>query len=108
MFRKLVLVGMLLGVSPAWSSVTLMGNLTCGRWVENRKEDGFPSALSTAWLAGYVSGLAAVSGSHFLRVTDSESMHLWTDKYCHENPLDSVADAANALMFELIARMPKK
>jgi hypothetical protein len=50
---------------------------------------------------GWVSaaGYYAVQGE--LRDTDANSVAAWVDKYCRENPLNKVKDAAKSLIDEL-------
>jgi ElaB/YqjD/DUF883 family membrane-anchored ribosome-binding protein len=49
------------------------------------------------WLSA--AGYYNVHGS--LRVTDADAVAAWMDKYCRENPLNSIGDAAASLVDEL-------
>lgn len=78
-------------------AVTTIGKYDCGQW--------FTSSTAKNWLAGYISGLNT-SGIYpkkdpLLKLNSSAQLNLWMDNYCNANPLDTVADGANALFREL-------
>ncbi|MFT5717703.1 MAG: hypothetical protein ACI9T7_001899 [Oleiphilaceae bacterium] len=77
----------------------LVGNGSCGQWVETRKNS--LSNQTEAWLAGYLTCLVSGTGYDVLVSRDAASMYLWMDKYCAENPLNQVALGANDLFSEL-------
>jgi hypothetical protein len=78
--------------------IDIKGN-SCGKWVETRKNNS--SSQREAWIAGYLSGVAYESENNVFVSIDAESIYLWTDKYCAENPLNEVAVAAYNLFLEL-------
>src|ERR1051325_3398248 len=59
-----------------------------------------------AWVAGFVSGAGYGYSMHGARLadTDFDGASKWIDKYCADHPLDELADAAVALVQELIQR----
>lgn len=75
---------------------------SCGVWAKERgdKTDGYQKA----WLIGYLSGLSAATGVEFWRKDghslDNESVFLWMDKYCRENPLKLISNGARELFIE--------
>ena len=81
---------------------TVRGTMSCGVWVKDRQEKGWPMTANIAWLVGYLSGLASGSAKDILRTTDGESVLLWVDNYCQKNPLKDVDDAGFDLFLELI------
>ena len=89
------------GVSMA---VTTMGAYPCGKWVKDRSNHDWAALADESKLAGYLSGIASASRKDFLRNTDSDSLFLWVDNYCQENPLDNLYDAGNKLSRELIRK----
>ena len=99
---------MLLTATLNAHAVTTMGDRSCGNWIKS-KEDKQQSngtqwmleATNHTWLAGYLSGLSVAMNKDFLKTVDGDSIFLWVDNYCRENPLKTVADAAMNLMFEL-------
>ena len=56
------------------------------------------------WFLGFVSGLAVGSDKDFLRLTDTESIYLWVDRYCAQQPLDSLSVAGIQLKRALTKR----
>lgn len=75
--------------------------LSCGKWLEVRKQSNQKSWDAESWLTGYVSGLAVGSKRDFLRRTDEASILYWIDKYCRESPLSSPTAAVKALSDEI-------
>lgn len=80
------------------------GGQSCGLWLEERKSDDRGNLYTRAWLAGYVTGvILALSGddSEKYRKTDLSSMVAFIDKWCRENPLETVHEGANNLVWNL-------
>ena len=82
------------------------GVSTCGAWVANRKtsRSSLASAWAEFWLLGYLSRASFQHQGDILGGTDSQGLFAWVDKYCAENPLDLVVDAADQLEAELAAK----
>lgn len=80
------------------------GARSCGDWVMARKENNSWDAFSMkGWIAGYFTafdmqteGVYSILGS-----TGDESVYLWMDKYCQENPLKNMGVAMEQLTSEL-------
>ena len=83
-------------------AVSIRGGASCGVWIKERQEKGWPLVAKQNWLMGYLSGLAVENGKDFLRTTDAESIFLWVDNYCRANPLKDIDDAGFDLSRELI------
>jgi hypothetical protein len=90
-----LVVAAVMGVGLAHAQVSVRGAQSCGVWAKDR------GVHEKAWLVGYLSGVAMVTNRNFVEGTDSNSMYLWMDKYCRENPLKDMADGAYALYQEL-------
>lgn len=72
------------------------GVMSCGQWLDFRKEDGRQSGYAQAWVLGFVSGYGYTS-ANTLKATDNSAMNHWIDGYCEENPLDTLAKAVAQL-----------
>ena len=85
-----------------------VGSFSCGKWsqVQNAsppiREDADIMIALHMWLSGFVSG-AGWSGMKMPK-SDHNAFEGFIDKYCQENPLDDVSDAAAALVLELTKR----
>ena len=53
------------------------------------------------WIGGFVSGFG-YSGAAEIKETDAAAMRAFVDKWCAENPLQDLNDAAAALVDALI------
>ena len=87
-------------------TVTVLGPIenSCADWVTAR--DGKNSQAYEFWLTGYMSG-RNMSNDHsndFLRGIKANSLDLWMDKYCRENPLKTILDGASQLGLELAGK----
>jgi hypothetical protein len=83
------------------AQVTVRGSPSCGTWVKDREAGGSPRLINLAWVVGYISGRAVESNKNVIRGTDNDSISLWLDNYCRNNPLKSVDDGADDLFVEL-------
>ncbi len=88
--------------------VTVKGMKSCGAWVKDRAGQPAPSPnaiADSAWLTGYLSGVAVARNMDFLKGVDDNVIKLWMDNYCGRRPSDLMGDAADALSVELKNRM---
>jgi hypothetical protein len=84
--------------------VTELGMTSCGNWVKDKVENPASRIQAESWLAGYISGAnvwKADGNLDILAKTNAESIHLWMDNYCKDNPSKYVNDGAYDLIFEL-------
>ena len=80
------------------------GDIPCGAWVKGRKEEGsWPELVYISWITGYITAynqqtpdVYSIRGS-----TGMESVYLWMDKYCQENPLGSLSSGMVLVTIEL-------
>ena len=106
MKKTFFLIILQLLVSSAFA-VTVMGNRSCGNWIEGRQTGGISDVAASAWLVGYLSGLAVESNKDILASADGPSLFLWMDKYCRENALDRLEKAGYILSIELAGKIRK-
>lgn len=85
-----------------------VGVKSCGVYVKNRQSD--PNKMEyhlgnlaiTAWIAGYITSVNYIKpGKEDFFAKDLESMLLYIDKYCRDNPLKNMHQALRALFFDL-------
>ncbi len=79
---------------------------SCGTFVRDYTRGGSLRYQSQAWVNGYVSAYnRLMSDTRDIRGgTDMESMMLWLNNYCREQPLKSLDDAMEVLTKELFPR----
>jgi hypothetical protein len=107
-FLRLWLIAFAIGFSTTSNAVTVKGMKSCGAWVKDRAEQPAPSLstmVDSAWLDGYLSGVAVARNIDFLKGVDENTIKLWMDNYCSSHPLDLIGYAADALSIELKKRM---
>jgi len=111
------LCAVLLTFTLAWSGAafaevngnfTALGPKSCGVYVKNRQAD--PNTHDTAvvnlaitgWIAGWITSVNYLTPGkvHFFD-TDQESIFLYIDKYCRDNPLKNMHQALIALFYDL-------
>jgi hypothetical protein len=86
---------------------------SCSSWSQERASNK-PSQAVEGWVLGFVSGRNRYGpGDGLLGAeTNSTSLVAWIDRYCAQNPLDTVTKAAMELVKELERRKmeqrPKK
>jgi len=81
----------------------LIGRISCGDWVKDRKEESWALTANSSWLSGYITAynIRTPDVYNILGSTDMESVRLWMDKYCQENPLSKLVDGMSVLTNEL-------
>jgi hypothetical protein len=73
------------------------GNLSCGRWLTDRRSDQATSLSDISWVLGWLSAAGYYDARGALRDTDANAVDAWVDKYCREHPLNDIQDAAVSL-----------
>ena len=103
------LAGCLLSFNLFASAVEIRGSRSCSKWIEEKlatnsthEMNKIPILITRSWFLGYLSGRADESGKNFLKGTDSESIFLWLDNYCHANPNQTLDSGGTALARELM------
>ena len=83
------------------------GARTCGSWLEERKQGHYFEKLS--WMQGFISAFnvyvytehGGKNPNGIFGATDADSLTAWMDKYCRENPLETVFSGTLVLIDEL-------
>lgn len=85
------------------------GATTCGLWLSDRSAGRGEYTPQLNWVLGYIS-----SYNHFVYrgknkngvfgSVDPDAIAAWLDRFCKENPLDTVFVGTNSLVDELKAR----
>ena len=91
---------------PHRADVMGPGTISCGKWIEQRREAGVVMYGSEDWVLGFLSSYNQYSSTDG-RLTadiDSEGAMTWLDNYCQAHPLDKLITATTALVAELEAR----
>ena len=91
------------------SAVEIKGERSCSKWFEEKRVaksvkemNKVPVLISRSWFLGYLSGRAEASGRNFLKGTDTDSIFLWLDNYCRDNPQMNLDKAGIELARELM------
>ncbi|AUO22502.1 hypothetical protein [Pseudomonas sp. NC02] len=80
-------------------AISGIGASSCGKFMKPPKgQKEFSDALTVTWLQGYLSGTNTqryIESQKAMKVQpDSESMTAFVEKFCRDNPLKTVYDAA--------------
>jgi hypothetical protein len=80
-----------------------VGNMSCGEYLQTRSRPSVAQdAIFASWVWGYMAGFNMESKQPTSRSTpDQASTLAYVDKYCRDNPLESVIGATNALILDL-------
>src|SRR5882672_3327042 len=122
---RIIAALMLLLATPAkadYYTIHGVGNQTCNKFVvawQNQNIDPTTYWHLNGWLEGYVSSVNKSASDDklytgvdiklgpYTNITGTYSMNdvnAWVRNWCVQHPLDKFADAANAVVFELIKR----
>ena len=81
----------------------------CSDWTRSRTSTESRTATAKSymvnsenWVGGYLSGVSSSNGINFLRNADSEAIFSEIDIQCRLKPSQSVADAADSIVKELL------
>ena len=111
--EKLILITALALVSTGalgdWA-IKGEGNFNCPEYVSAKQSNGAKMYSSITWVQGFITGVnyqraqAKDPQSFIGQDFPPASMVRWIENYCRANPQDYLADAAEALVTELIDR----
>ncbi|MGH6869949.1 MAG: hypothetical protein ACREHE_00455 [Rhizomicrobium sp.] len=83
-----------------------VGNRSCGAWLSDRRDKGWPALVELSWVEGFVTAMdnnsPKINGA--AHATDSDGIAAWIDNYCPAHPLNSISTAAEALTLEMASR----
>jgi len=76
---------------------------SCGQWAKYREEGGWRYTATQGWIMGYISAYNEKKSDVYdiLGKNDPDSIWLWMNKYCQENPLSDVPEGMMILTDEL-------
>ena len=82
------------------------GTISCGKWLENRREKPTLASSSDSWVNGYLTGLqdGARVGLTDNQAGDLEGRSAWIDQYCQGHPIDGLKKASYQLYEALRAK----
>lgn len=89
-------------------SVLSYEDTSCGTWVKSENVT-WERAQYRSWFRGFVSGYNFGNPGnqvHFARMPDDQTLYLFIDKYCRDNPLKPFVSAAFKLVEELRENPP--
>lgn len=114
MIKCAIIIGILASSVPSQARTPLRqvqtygfpGNDSCGDWTENRKNRS--TQVLEGWVLGFVTAANTYGENDGLLGVGSGAtgMLAWVDKYCADNPLDTVLTASAKLVIELKKRRP--
>jgi hypothetical protein len=102
---RLIIIALALGLfgqAEAQSITVVGGQISCGTWVKDLRAHDY----NRLWLIGFLSGVNAGLSEDvdILKGQTQDSLIVWTDNYCRQNPLEGLAKAAIELSFALKRR----
>ena len=104
LFSAAILIGFLPSQVTSEEAVLGQGNISCGSWIENRRDDNPLAATRTAWVLGFVTAFNQYGSKPEGDVTGgkgTEVLMVRIDDHCKRHPLDNLYNAAAALVDEL-------
>lgn len=74
-------------------AVAGVGAISCGEWAQGRaKNSTLLEFQMSAWLQGFLSGMnvqqTILAGKEMALLPDSQTLLIYVDKYCRDNPLN--------------------
>ena len=90
-----------------WNSKSV-GSTACSKYLSYRQERSISYWSSLYWLQGFINGAGyqrymTLDDSRLITYHNTESMALWIESHCSENPSDNLAEAAAAFVKDYIA-----
>lgn len=75
---------------------------TCGDYMSARRANDARSYWAVAWTWGYISRYNRESPAARIDIpAQTETVHLYLEKFCRENPLDGIFSATEKLILDL-------
>lgn len=93
------------------SMILGLGINSCGSWTENKRTDNLSNYTERQWLLGYVTAFNTwgPGDENISSGIDNNGLLAWVDNYCAANPLQTIGNAAEALVVTLYKNNhPKK
>jgi len=102
---RLILVVALTGLSANSNATQTLRDASCKQWINSQSTQVHYEYMS--WLMGYLSGIAIQSDSNIFKTTNPDSIFLWMDTFCRNNPQNYIGDGAWQLSGELQQKLIK-
>ena len=84
------------------------GTISCGKWLEERREMSLIAAAAESWVNGYLTGIQDDSAGNYgltdNQAGDLEGRSAWLDQYCQGHPIDGLKKASYQLYEALRAK----
>lgn len=92
------------GAQSSGRALAGIGTASCGKYIADKSIAGVENML-VSWVQGYLSGMNmaeyAITKEPFVLLPDDDSIALYIDKYCRDNPLESPIGGAIQLYHDL-------
>lgn len=105
-YLVILIAGLLSVYGNVRAEITMIGagNLSCGTWLDARKNAAkSASPAFEQWVVGFISG-AAWAGNEINKIgdplgpTDADGVYYWIDEYCRTHAAESLKVAAEAFI----------
>jgi len=93
LFSAAILIGFLPSQVTSEEVVLGQGNISCGSWIENRRDDNPLAATRTAWVLGFITAFNQYGAKPQRDVSggkDTEVLMARIDDHCKRHPLDNL------------------
>jgi hypothetical protein len=100
---SIALLLVLVTSAPCYA-IAILGTMSCGDWVQARRQPGPIKDAYSFWVLGFLSGSVVQTKQDVLRGVGPNAIETWVDNYCQQNPLDLLGAAAASLFEELGSR----
>jgi hypothetical protein len=106
---RLLLLTTAIGFCVSCNAATVRGMVQCDTWNKDLQSvGGADYTADNYFLMGLLDGAALMEDMDFLKSVDADFIGIWMDKYCKDNPSDTVGQGAEELIFELIKKQDGK
>lgn len=113
MYSRVFVLACVIFAFPATSSwsrdpiILGVGAKSCGSWTQERRDKSQISFTYAQWVLGYVTAFNVHVLEHDAGVSkgiDNQGLIAWIDTYCLSHPIDTVEEAADRLLTELMKK----
>lgn len=82
------------------------GSVRCNQWERSRQLKDSTSDRDAQWVAGYITAYNrwVHKGRSIMPDSDPEALFAMVDRFCGENPLDTLSGAVESLVLDLKGR----
>jgi hypothetical protein len=114
LLASLLVVGVTFGTGASAAddagNFSVQGGATCSKYLSEQSSKSVVFTSYMGWVAGYMSAYNSLTPDTFsiLGNSDLGGALLWIKGYCEKNPLDTVAQGMQALIWELYPKRLQK